>query len=73
MKKGGDAIKGLKHFPDEELVHTVEVGAGKDTYKRLEVDGRPALSVSVFNLSSDDYVVRIYKKVPSVKLPKRKA
>lgn len=64
-----DAIKGLKHFDDEELVAEVHVPVAKDMY--WSDPGK--FSAHLFNSTGDEYVVRVYRVVDSVKLPKTRS
>lgn len=65
-----DALKGLKHFTDEELEHEVEL---KPFEKLVLPDSPRALSVRIINLDPNaTYRVRISKVAPSVSIRKRK-
>jgi hypothetical protein len=66
----GDAIK-LKHFINEELIAEVKVDSTKDVFWRTP-DRGPVFSAHLFNGTADDYVVRVYKVIRSVALPKVK-
>ena len=63
-----DALKGLKHFTDEELEHDVTL---KPFDKLVLPDSPRSLSVRLINLDPNTtYRVRISKVVPSVSMRK---
>jgi hypothetical protein len=67
-----DAIRGLRHYVDEVLVAEIEVPATKDRFWRQTDTTKPPFSTHIFNMSGEDFVVRIYQKQKSVTLPKKK-
>lgn len=68
--KQPDALKGVKHYEDEKLVHDVTL----KPFEHLVTPHSPrSLDVRVFNMDPDHtYVVRIYEVVDSVKLKGKK-
>lgn len=72
MKKG-DAIKGLKHFEGEELVEAINLQPTEVLYWPRDHDLKGVVpSLHCFNTTNDEFIVRVYKVVKDVKLPRGK-
>jgi hypothetical protein len=67
-----DAIKGLKHHTREVLEAEVTIPSGTDKFYRTQGAVTKAFSAHLFNITGEDYIIRIYRVEQSVSMPKGK-